>query len=289
MVPALVTGGADLTGNTGVAADVPVFGPADRAGRLIHWGVREHAMGAIMNGMALHGGVLPVGGTFFVFSDYMRPAVRLAGLSQAKVIWSWSHDSVGLGEDGPTHQPIEHLMALRAIPGLRIIRPADGNETAMAWRCAVDHDGPTGLILSRQKLPTLEGTAGNEGVLRGGYVLRDPDGDPDLVLIATGSEVHVAVEAADRLEADGTATRVVSLPCWELFEDQGDAYHRDVLPTGVPVLSVEAGTTFGWSRWADASVGIDRFGASAPGDVALRELGIEPGNVVEHAKALLAR
>jgi transketolase len=287
-VPGLVAGSADLTGNTGVAAKgVGTFSADDRGGRLVHYGVREHAMGAAMNGMALHGGVLPVGGTFFVFSDYMRPAVRLAAISGAHVVFSWSHDSVGIGEDGPTHQPIEHLASLRAMPGLRMIRPADANETATAWRAAIDLDGPTALVLSRQNLPVLEGTAGNDGVLRGAYVLRPAD-DPAIVLVGTGSEVAVALEAAERLAADGVSARVVSMPCWELFEDQDPAYRREVLGEGIPRLAVEAGTTFGWARWVDDAVGIDRFGASAPGDEALRRLGIEPGHVVERARALLA-
>jgi transketolase len=246
-------------------------------------------MGAAMNGMALHGGIVPVGGTFFVFSDYMRPSVRLAALSQAKVVYSWTHDSVGVGEDGPTHQPVEHLMSLRAMPGLRVVRPADANENAMAWRGAMEHDGPTALVLSRQNLPVLEGTAGNEGVLRGAYVLRDAEGVPDLVLIGTGSEVSVCVAAADLLAADDVAVRVVSMPCWELFEEQGSEHQAEVLGVGVPRLAVEAGVTFGWSRWADDAVGIDRFGTSAPGGVALDHLGISAGNVVDRARALLSR
>jgi transketolase len=193
-----------------------------------------------------------------------------------------------LGEDGPTHQPIEHLMAVRAIPHLRVIRPADANETAMAYRVAIDSSGPTALVLSRQNLPVLEGTAGNEGLLRGAYVLRDVD-QPALVLIGTGSEVAVALEAANLLGDEGVACRVVSMPCWELFEAQPDDYRTEVLPPGLPMLAVEAGTTFGWSWWADAAVGIDRFGASAPGAVALANLGINPENVAEHARALLDR
>jgi transketolase len=238
----------------------------------------------------MHGGVLPIGGTFFVFSDYMRPAVRLAALSQAHVIYSWTHDSVGVGEDGPTHQPIEQLQSLRAMPGLRLIRPADANETAMAYRVAVDSDGPTALVLSRQNLPVLEGTAGNEGVLRGAYVLRREDGDaPDLVLIGTGSEVQLALGAADVLSADGLRCRVVSMPCWELFEEQSSGYQTEVLPPSSPRVAVEAGTTFGWGRWADTAVGIDRFGASAPAATVVHELGLTIDNVVAHARALLAR
>lgn len=292
VVPPLVGGGADLTGNTGVQMppEAGTFSRTDRGGRQVHFGIREHAMGAVMNGMALHGGLLPIGGTFFVFSDYMRPAVRLAALSGAHVIYSWTHDSVGVGEDGPTHQPIEQLQSLRAMPGLRLIRPADANETAMAYRMAVDADGPTALVLSRQNLPVLEGTARNEGVLRGAYVLRREDADaPDLVLIGTGSEVQLALGAAEVLSADGLGCRVVSMPCWELFEEQSTAYQTDVLPPATPRLAVEAGTTFGWGRWADAAVGIDRFGASAPAAVVMRELGLTVDNVVAHARTLLER
>jgi transketolase len=291
VVPGLMGGGADLTGNTGtLMTGHEPFSPVDRSGRQLHYGVREHGMGGVMNGMAHHGGVLPIGGTFFVFSDYMRGAIRLSAISEAKLIYSFTHDSVGVGEDGPTHQPIEHLASLRAMPGLRIIRPADGNETATAWKAAVNGDGPTLLILSRQDLPILEGTAGNDGVLRGAYVLRDAGtATPALVIIATGSEVWVALEAADLLEAEGTPTRVVSMPSWDLFEAQDAEYQASVLGTGIPRLSVEAGSTFGWAAWADASVGIDRFGASAPGKTVLANLGMNSANVVEHAQALLAR
>lgn len=287
-VPGLVGGGADLTGNTGTELrDVGVFGVEDRSGRQIHWGVREHAMGGVMNGMALHGGVIPVGGTFLVFSDYMRPSVRLAALSEAHVVYSWSHDSIGLGEDGPTHQPVEHLAALRAIPGLCLLRPADANETAAAWRIAVERDGPTALILTRQDVPVLDGTDGT-GVDRGAYVLRDAEAGPDLVLVGTGSEVSLCLEAADLLAAEGTACRIVSMPSWDLFAAQDDAYRASVLPAGVPSLSVEAGVTLGWDRWVDAAHGLDRFGTSAPGAVALDELGFNPGAVADSARRLLA-
>jgi transketolase len=291
VVPPLLGGGADLTGNTGVqmTEEAGTFSKDHRAGRQIHFGVREHAMAAAMNGMSLHGGVLPVGGTFFIFSDYMRPSVRLAALSEAKVIYSWTHDSVGLGEDGPTHQPIEQLMSLRAIPGLRVIRPADANETSAAYRVAIDRGGPTGLVLSRQNLPVLDGTDDHDRVARGAYILRDSDGDPQLVLIGTGSEVAVALVAADALASDGVACRVVSMPSWELFAEQSTEYQREVLPSSTPTLAVEAGATLGWERWADAAVGIDRFGASAPGAVALTNLGINPDNVVTHARRLLGR
>jgi transketolase len=289
-VPGLMAGGADLTDNTGTALkDEPPFGPGHPEGRQLHFGVREHGMGGVMNGLALHGGVLPVGGTFLVFSDYMRGSVRLAAISEAHVVYSFTHDSVGLGEDGPTHQPIEHLASLRAMPGLRVIRPADANETATAWRVAVEGTGPTALILSRQNLPVLEGTAGNEGVLRGAYVLRDADGPPAVVLIGTGSEVAVALAAADELAAAGIATRVVSMPSWDLFEAQDDAYRAQVLPREIPTVSVEAASTFGWARYAGASVGIDRFGASAPGAVALDKLGINPAAVVSAARGVLGR
>jgi len=290
VVPGLMGGGADLTGNTGtLMTGHEPFSPTNRSGRQLHFGVREHGMGAVMNGMAHHGGVLPLGGTFFVFSDYMRGALRLSAISEAKVIYSFTHDSVGVGEDGPTHQPVEHLASLRAMPGLRIIRPADANETATAWKAAVNESGPTLLILSRQDLPILEGTAGNDGVLRGAYVLREAAGGvPALVIIATGSEVWVALDAADTLERDGTPTRVVSMPSWDLFEAQSADYQASVLGTDVPRLSVEAGSTFGWAAWADASVGIDRFGASAPGKTVLTELGMNPEHVADRARALLA-
>ncbi len=286
VVPGLIAGSADLTGNTdtqikgaeSLSADVP-------DGRVIHFGIREHAMGGIMNGMALHGGVLPVGGTFLNFADYMRGSVRLAALSQAHVIYSWTHDSVGLGEDGPTHQPIEHLASLRAMPGLVVIRPADANETAQAWQVAVGHDGPTALILSRQSLPVLEGVP-PEGVAHGAYTIRAAD-TPAVVLVGTGSEVSVCLDAAEQLAAAGVVAAVVSMPSWELFEAQDDAYRASVLPAGVPRLSVEAATTFGWAAWVDDAVGIDRFGVSAPGDVALHELGINADHVVERARALI--
>ncbi len=290
LVPGLVAGGADLTANTGTAlGTASVLSKHEPGGRQIHFGIREHAMAASMNGMAAHGGLLPVGGTFFIFSDYMRPAVRLAALSRLHVIHSWTHDSVGLGPDGPTHQPIEQLAAMRATPGLRVIRPADANETAMAWRAAIDAEGPVGLVLSRQDLPVLAGTAGNEGVLRGAYVLADPpDGAvPAVVLIGTGSEVHLCLEAAVALGAEGTPVRVVSMPSWDLFEVQPADYRYSVLPPAVPTLAVEAASSFGWDRYADATVSIDRFGASAPGDVVLAELGFRPDHVAARARRLL--
>ena len=292
-IPGLLPGSADLTGNTGMAlAGAAAQSAEDPGGSLIHYGIREHAMGAIMTGMACHGGTLPVGGTFFVFSDYMRGAMRVASISGAHVVYSWTHDSVGLGQDGPTHQPVEQLAALRAMPGLRVVRPADANETAQAWRIAVAADGPTALVLSRQELPILDDTASlaPDGVARGAYVLAEPgDGPAELVLIGTGSEVSLCLDAARLLAEAGTRVRVVSLPSWELFADQGDAYRDEVLPPGVPVLSVEAAATFGWERYADDAFGIDHFGASAPGDVVLREFGFDPVTVAARATALLGR
>ncbi|HJL77222.1 MAG TPA: transketolase [Acidimicrobiales bacterium] len=287
-VPGLIGGGADLTGNTGTTIEGHgVQSAVCPEGRQLFFGVREHAMGAICNGMALHGGLIPVGGTFLVFSDYMRGAVRLAALSGAKTLFVWTHDSVGVGEDGPTHQPVEHAAALRAIPGLRVFRPADANETAGAWRVAIEGDGPTAFLLTRQDVPVLAGTDDHAAVARGAYVLVDADGPPDIVLIGTGSEVAVALDAAATLSAGGTSVRVVSMPSMDLFGGQDGAYRSSVLPPGVPVVSVEAGVTFGWGAWADSSVGIDRFGASAPGAEVMERLGITPTAVVEAARALL--
>jgi len=289
LAPAIVSGGADLTGNTGTKLDdTPRQGIDHPEGRAIAFGVREHAMGAVMNGMALHGGVIPIGGTFFVFSDYMRPSVRLAAISDAKVIYFWTHDSVGLGEDGPTHQPIEQLAAVRAIPGLRVIRPADANESAHALRIAIESSGPTALILSRQNLPVLDRTAELGGqVDRGAYILVDAGEEPDVVLLATGSEVWVSVEAAKILQSEGISARVVSMPSWDLFEEQDDYYQDSVLGPGAPILSVEAASDFGWSRWADDSVCIETYGLSAPGDQVLAEFGFTPENVAVRARDLI--
>jgi transketolase len=287
-VPAIVSGGADLTGNTGTKLEgTPLQSREHPEGRLVAFGVREHGMGGVMTGMARHGGVLPVGGTFFVFSDYMRGAVRLAALSNSKVIYAWTHDSVGLGEDGPTHQPVEHLASLRAMPNLVLVRPADANETAQALAVALTHDGPTALILSRQALPVLEATAERGSLLRrGAYVLVDAD-HPDIVLVGTGSEVALCVEAAKLLSAEGTTARVVSMPSWELFEAEGPAYQAEVLGRGVPVLAVEAAASFGWARWADDSVSLDRFGASGPGAQVLSHFGFNAANVAQRARELL--
>jgi transketolase len=290
-VPGLVSGGADLTGNTGTALDdQPRQGKEHPEGRQIAFGVREHGMGGAMVGMSRHGGILPVGGTFFVFSDYMRGAVRLSALSKTKVIFSWTHDSVGLGEDGPTHQPIEQLAAMRAMPNLLVIRPADANETAQALRAAIDHNGPTALILSRQVLPVLEGTDRKAELLhKGAYVLYGDEPGPDIVLVGTGSEVWVCADAAKLLEADGLNVHVVSMPSWDFFEAQDVAYQDEVLGAGAPVLAVEAATSFGWSLWADATVSLDHFGASGPGAEVLAKFGFTPENVADNARALLRK
>jgi transketolase len=284
-VPSLMAGAADLTGNTGTKlAGQQAQTSAQPDGRQVYYGIREHGMGSAMVGMALHGGVLPAGGTLFVFLDYMRPAVRLAALSQAKVVFVFTHDSVGVGEDGPTHQPVEHVSTLRAIPGLQVIRPADANETVAAWKACVEHDGPTALVLSRQNIPVrTDGSA----VVRGAGIVHDVDA-PRLVIVATGSEVALSITAAEQLTTDGLATRVVSLPSWDRFAQQGREYRDRLFPAGVPVLSVEAATTFGWQRFADHSIGIDRFGASAPGAVALDRLGINVDNVLAAARQLVS-
>ncbi|MGI8662646.1 MAG: transketolase [Acidimicrobiales bacterium] len=292
VVPGIVGGGADLTGNTNTVIKEGTQSRSDHGGRQIYFGVREHAMGGVMNGMALHGGTLPLGGTFFIFSDYMRGAVRLAALSEAKVIYSWTHDSVGLGEDGPTHQPVEHLASLRAMPQLRLIRPADANETAAAWEVAVDSKGPTGLVLSRQDLPVVVTREQAGGLRQGAYVVADSDGlsdpgDLDVVLIGTGSEVSVCLDAKPLLETDGLRVRVVSMPCWELFALLDDPAQEAVLPSSTPTLAVEAATSFGWDRWADDAVAVDHFGASAPGKTVLENFGYTAGNVAARARQLL--
>jgi transketolase len=297
-VPTLLGGSADLTPSNKTdlkgAADLK---RGDFAGRYIRFGVREHAMGAIMNGMALHGGVRPYGGTFLVFSDYMRPAIRLAALMELPVIYVFTHDSIGVGEDGPTHQPIEHVMALRAIPNLTVIRPADSTETAAAWLAALEnHHGPTALVLTRQNLPNLGGKV--DQARRGGYILAEATGaggevvTPDVILIATGSEAQLATRARELLAMDGVAARVVSMPSWELFAHQPEAYRENVLPAAVTArVSVEAGVTLGWERYVGLrgeSVGIDRFGASAPYKVVYEQLGVTAEAVVEAARRAVA-
>ena len=286
-VPQLVGGSADLAGsNKTYLEGLGDVAKGSYGARNVRYGVREHAMGAMMNGMALHGGVIPYGGTFLVFSDYCRPSVRLSALMGLRVVWVFTHDSVFLGEDGPTHQPVEHLMALRSIPGLKVVRPADGRETNEAWALAMEGEGPTALALTRQNVPELPRPEGSEGAKRGGYVVWG-EGDPELILIATGSEVHVALEVAQTLaQEDGLRARVVSLPCWEVFLAQDEAYRESVLPSSCGArVSFEAGITWGWERFVGElglSLGVDRYGASAPAEVLAEQFGLT-------APALLAR
>ena len=293
--PTLIGGAADLAESTKTEFDGGGVFARYHAGRNIPFGIREHAMGSIVNGIVLEQGTLkPYGSTFLVFSDYMRPAVRLSALSHLDVLWIWTHDSIGLGEDGPTHQPVEHLMALRAIPNLWVVRPGDANETVGAWRLALERQGgPVAFALSRQKLPVLggEGVADTrEGPRRGGYVLwqRDPSAEPDAIVMATGSELAIALDAARGLEANA---RVVSLPCWELFDEQPDTYRNEVLPPSVTArVSIEAGVTFGWERFVGergTSIGVDRFGASAPYERIYEELGITADAVADAVTRLL--
>ena len=274
--PTMIGGAADLVESTKTEFEGSGVFARTHVGRNIPFGIREHAMGAIVNGIALEPAMLsPYGSTFLIFSDYMRGAVRLSALMGLPSVWVWTHDSVAVGEDGPTHQPVEHHMTLRAIPNLWYFRPADANEAVYAWRTAIERtDGPVALALSRQKLPTLDRTVVGavEGTLRGAYTLwQSGEGTPDAIVVATGSEVHVALEGAKAVDAD---VRVVSMPCWDLFEEQDAAYIESVLPAGVPTVSIEAGITFGWTRWAQESIGIDRYGASAPAPRVLEELGI---------------
>ncbi len=294
-VPALLGGAADLSPSTKTLLPAsPDYSATDAAGRNFHFGVREHAMAAIMNGMALHGGLIPYGGTFLTFSDYARGALRLAALQRTHTVFVFTHDSIGMGEDGPTHQPVEQLLSLRAIPNMTVIRPADANETTAAWQVALTRSGPTSLVFSRQKLPILDPEAYPVavGVPRGGYVLAEASsGTPSLILIATGSEVPLALDARRELEKGGVATRVVSLPSWELFDEQTAAYRAEVLPDRVPKVSVEAGVSLGWSKYVGthgASIGVDRFGASAPGPVVQREFGFTVDHIVEVARSVLA-
>ncbi len=298
-LPLLVGGSADLSesNNTDMGGK-GIMTPETPGGRNIYFGVREHAMGAALNGMAAHGGIVPFGGTFLVFSDYNRPAIRIAALSGFRSIFVFTHDSVGVGEDGPTHQPIEHVMSLRAMPRLNVIRPADPNETAMAWKVALESDGPTVLALTRQAVPHLEGSAngGARGLLRGAYVVSEAAGGnrPDAILIATGSEVGLAVEAQNLLASRGVRARVVSMPCWSLFEAQEKAYRDEVLPPEVKArVSIELGVTLGWRRWVGDDgdcIGIDgRFGASAPAKVLLEKFGFRSEQVAERTLAVVER
>jgi transketolase len=312
-LPSLVGGSADLNPSTNTAlkglgnfqppqtasAEVQgaVPGPWGYEGSNVAFGVREHAMGSIMNGMALHGGLLPYGSTFMVFSDYMRPAIRLAALMKLRVIYVFTHDSIGLGEDGPTHQPIEHLASLRAIPGLTVIRPADANETAEAWKVAVEQQtGPIALIMTRQVVPVIDRSKYSHasGVLRGGYILADSGQPiPAVILITTGSEVHPALEAYEKARAEGLNIRLVNMASWELFEKQPEAYRREVLPPSVRKrISIEAASVHGWHQYVGLdgeAIGIDRFGASAPGKVLLEKFGFTSENILNKIKSLVAK
>ncbi len=307
-IPTFIGGSADLNPSTNTATkglgdfSAPsdgtgqqglLGGPIGYGGRNVHWGVREHAMGSAVNGMAAHGGVLPFGSTFLVFSDYMRPAVRLSALSHLKSLWVYTHDSIAVGEDGPTHEPVEHTMSLRAIPGLTVLRPGDPNETVEAWKAALAQSGPSALILSRQDLNILDRSGAKGDVSKGGYILSDTSGDPDVVLIGTGSELELCVLAQGMLAELSVQARVVSLPCWELFERQGRDYKASVLgKPGTPRVSVEAGITLGWQRYTGdngAQVGIDRYGASGKGAAVLAHFGFTKERVTATALRLLGK
>lgn len=290
-VPNFIGGSADLAPSNKTSIDGGGDMSAEnKAGRNCHFGVREHAMGAIVNGMALHGGVMPYGATFLIFSDYMRPSIRLAALMNIHSIFVFTHDSVSLGEDGPTHQPIEHLASLRVIPNLTVFRPADANETAVGWKLALEREGPFAFALSRQNLPVLDTKEYpvNEGAAKGAYIIKDCDGTPDVILIATGAEVHLALEAEKQISLN---VRVVSMPSWELFEKQTATYRDNVLPPQVTKrVAVEAGSTQGWHKWVGSEgrvIGIDRFGASAPGNVVMEKLGISVEHVCDCARKLV--
>lgn len=292
--PGLIGGSADLTpSNNTYLKDRGDF--QDVCGPNIHFGVREHATGAILNGLALSGRLIPYGGTFLVFSDYMRPAIRLAAMMGLPVIYVFTHDSIGLGEDGPTHQPVEHLMSLRAIPNLWVIRPSDAAETVEAWLAGIERkDGPTALVLSRQALPVIDRTryAPASGLRKGAYILAEASGSaPELILTGTGSEVQLLLKAREEMEKEGHGVRVVAFPCWELFEAQEESYRQEVFPEGVPVLAVEAGVSLGWERYTGSRsriIGIDRFGASAPAKVLFEQFGFTPEKVLKKAKEVLA-
>jgi len=294
-LPALIGGSADLApSNNTFLKEFEIFSAENRSGRNFHFGIREHGMGGILNGIAAYGGIIPYGGTFLVFSDYMRPSIRLAALSGFKVIYVFTHDSIGLGEDGPTHQPVEHVVALRAIPGLLVLRPGDANETVKAWEVALEHKGgPVALILTRQKLSVInrESYADAEGLKQGAYILKDTNGKPDIIIMASGSEVGLSLEAAERLDTVGIKTRVVSFPSMELFERQDKAYKEKVLPSKVKIkLSVEAGVTGNWPKYTGrkgANISIESFGASAPVNVIFEKYGFSVDNIVKTSKNLL--
>jgi transketolase len=292
-LPNLIGGSADLAPSTNTyVKGLGDFGP-DENGRNMHFGIREHAMGSVMNGMSLYGGLIPFGATFLIFSDYMRPPIRLAALMGIKTIYVFTHDSIGVGEDGPTHQPVEQVAALRAIPGLTVLRPGDANETAEAWRIAISHHGPVALALTRQALPTLDrsqlGAASNTA--KGAYVLQESEGVPQIILIATGSEVSLALDAANKLHQEGIAVRVVSMPSWELFEEQSEEYKEAVLPKSVTArVAIEAASPMGWERYVGlqgTTVTLNHFGASAPAKTVFQKFGFTADNIVEQAKKVL--
>jgi transketolase len=297
-VPSLVGGSADLNPSTKTYIEgSPAISKGHFEGRNIHFGIREHAMTAILTGMARHGGVIPFGATFLTFSDYMKPSIRLAALSNAHAIYVWTHDSIALGEDGPTHQPVEQLAALRATPNLTLLRPADGTETIEAWRIAMQHTkGPVGLVLTRQKVPLLDRSklAPASNTARGAYVLIDAVAGavPEIIIIATGSEVSLALAAHEQLSGEGVRSRVVSMPSWELFEEQPDAYRESVLPAEVGArVSVEAASPFGWERYVGpegAIIGVNHFGASAPGPEVMKHFGFTAEHVIATARSVLA-
>ncbi len=296
-LPTLIGGSADLTpSNNTMLKGFENFSAVDKSGRNFHFGIREHGMGSILNGMAIYGGVIPYGGTFLIFSDYMRPAIRLASLSGIKAIYVFTHDSVGLGEDGPTHQPIEHIASLRAIPNVLVIRPADANETVKAWEIALEHKGsPVALLLTRQKLSVIDRKkfAGAENAKKGAYVLNDTEGDPDLILMASGSEVEIALGAAEQLDGAGIRARVVSFPCWELFEKQSQEYKERIFPASVKArVSIEAGVKQGWEKYvgdSGESISIEKFGASAPYNIIYENYGFTIDNIVVTAKNVLRK
>ena len=294
-LPSLIGGSADLepSNNTSIK-DYPKFSAENRNGRNFHFGIREHGMGGILNGMVLYGGIIPYGGTFLVFSDYMRPSIRLASISHIRPIYVFTHDSIGLGEDGPTHQPVEHLAALRSIPGLIVIRPADANETAYAWKAAINFKkGPVALILTRQNLPVFDRTVFNSAanVLKGAYILKESEGEPELILMASGSEVYLILQAAEKLQSEGVGTRVVSFPSWELFEMQSDDYKESVFPPSVKArVSIEAGVKQGWEKYTGdfgESISVEKFGASAPYEIIFTEYGFTTDKIISASRKVL--
>lgn len=296
-LPEMMGGSADLapSNKTLIANDVD-YSPANRSGRNMRFGIREHAMGAIANGMAYHKGLIPYCATFLIFSDYLRPAIRLAALGKLPVIYVFTHDSLAVGEDGPTHQPVEQLLALRAIPGLVVIRPADANETVAAWQYAITHrDQPVALALTRQKVPVLDKTTIPgiaEGVSKGGYILAESsrENDPELIIVATGSEVHLALEAHKKLTSEGCQIRVVSLPSWNLFMQQDESYRTRTIPGNIPIMTIEAGVSLGWQSYVETNVtaiGVDRFGSSAPGKIVMDKYGFNVENVCQKAHSLI--